>query len=166
MRRWSTATTIAAVAIVAGGFAPAARWPETLASVLVGAAWFGGVRRGWEWSASAGFLALVGLTALGALSGLPALWALVAVVAALAALDLSVAALRLGRGQVIGEDTITKARLRRLAPVAGIGLATGLLASSVHLSLGFVWLLLLGLVALVGLAAGVRALRRPLEEDQ
>ena len=150
-----------AALLLAAGYAVRALWPWALGSVAIGGLWVAGQQRGWGWTATPGMVGLVGLTTAGIFLGLPVLWMLACATAALVAWDLSHFAQRLSEaGRVEDTAALQRARRRRLAIVAGLGLLLGGTALIARVELGFGIALLLGLLAIVGLSRAVVFMRR------
>jgi hypothetical protein len=141
----------------ATAFALAARWPEALFAAIAGAAWLAGARGHLRWVSDAAFLSLLGLGAAGAASGVAPGWALAGALAALAAWDIAALGARLaGDARVVDAAGLWRAQLRRLGAVLGAGLLLGAAALIVRVEIGFVWALLLGIVAVATLGRAVR----------
>ena len=149
-----------AALLLALAYAIAGRWIGTLAAVLVGAAWLAGV---WRELPSVSDVALVGaivVAAAGPPQGAPALPLLLGVVAALVAWDLARFAARLRAAEVADAPALERAHLRYVGSVAGVGLVLGGLALVVRVAIGFGWVILFGVVAIVALGQLVRMLQR------
>lgn len=122
-------------------------------AVTVSLIWLTGIWRGWAWSAYLGFVALLGVAALGAGLGMLPMGMLVAVIATLIAWDLHRFLFRVGSADyVIDELNLQRIHLNRLAIVAGVGLALGILALTIELNLGLGWIILMGLIVAIGLS--------------
>lgn len=122
-------------------------------AVTVSLIWLTGIWRGWEWSAYLGFVALLGVAALGAGLGMLPMGMLVAVIATLIAWDLHRFLFRVGSADyVIDALNLQRIHLNRLAIVAGVGLALGILALTIELNLGLGWIILMGLIVAIGLS--------------
>jgi hypothetical protein len=106
----------------------------------------------------AAFLALAGL---GMWLGVSAGWMVPAAVSGLAAWDLAHLERRLTQaGHVENRDLLAARHLAHLLPVLVLGLALALVGAGVRLDLGFFPALLLGVLAIAGLALLVTYLRR------
>lgn len=143
----------------------AGRWVEVTAVVALALLWLVGRRCGWGWRADLG---LVGFT-VAAAPGLGRkpddIWMLVGAVAALCAWDLDHFARRLrhaawDRVSAQRRETMERAHLGHLLPVAAVGLLLAMAALRVEVHLTFFMALLLALLALIGLSWAIGLLRR------
>ena len=96
----------------------------------------------------------------GILSGLPALLLLVAVLASLAYWDLEGFNQRLSRVDPSDATrSLEKSHIRRLLIALGLGLVASLIGLSIRTDLSIIWAILLGLVIVISLQMGIRALQ-------
>ncbi len=156
---------ITAVCLGAGLLALACAWRglwlETGAALALGLFWLASGKRSWAWAADAALAALVVLAVRAVYADAQPVIVLAALVAALAAWDLDHFARRLG-ALANNKDTqpLVRRHLARLAAVGALGLALAMVALSVHVHLGAGVVLLVGLLAILGLAQAVRFLRQ------
>jgi hypothetical protein len=134
------------------GYAGQALWAGASLCVAIGLVWLA-QSRGAHWATDACLAGWVGLAAFGAWQGLLAGWMLLGLVAALAAWDLDHFAERLrAAGHVAQRTELTRAHLRRLAIVVGMGLLLGSIALGVRYELTFGWALLVAALAIYSLS--------------
>lgn len=138
-------------------------WAGALAGSGLGLVWITGLWRRWYWLADAGLAGFAGAAAWAIWLDLPAApWLLPGMVAALVAWDLGRFARRLelpGR-QIVHRAGLIRSHLQRLGLAAGLGLLLGETALGLTLELSLGWALLLGLLAISGLAGLIRLVRR------
>ena len=140
------------------GSASQSFWAGVGAAGAIGLLWLAGDWRGWDWVAEPCLAGWVGLAAFGAWWGVISGWMLLGVVAALAAWDLSHFAARLrDAGALTPPAELTRAHLRRLAIVAGVGLLLGGIALGIRVELTFGWAILAAALAIIGLSRLLRA---------
>ncbi len=156
------AATLLAVLAPAVGYGLARLWGASLLLIGLGGLWLAGQWKGWLWSGTAGLAGVVLAGTAGLWLGVGAGWGLAGVVGALAAWDLHWFAHRRGRTAVsLEEERLEWLHLRRLAAVIGLGAALGGGALLVRVNLGFGGALLLGGLALAGLALLLKSSRQP-----
>jgi hypothetical protein len=154
---------VAAIALVFG-FALGTVWTGASAVAVVGTLWVLGYRRGLGWASTAGLALYVVAAAVGIWLDMGAGWMLAGLLAALAAWDLAFFAQRLRAVErVVGWEEMQRRHLLRLLVVEGAGLLLATAALLLRLQLGFVWLILLGILALVGLTRSIGPFRRESE---
>ena len=161
MRTAAIAAIVLAVLALAAAFAQAGRWPWAGLSLLAAVPW---VTEPWHrqrWPISVGFLWLAVPISMAALAGISPVWLLTVVVLALIAWDL----IEFGRHleQVDREERgpeQVRIHLLRLGLVAGLGWILGLVAVQVRLTYSLAWVLVIGLLLIIGLSRSVRRLRR------
>lgn len=144
---------VVACGCLALGYAWGGNWPGAASSLGLGILWLvlRSPRR--PWLPTPAFAGCVALAAAGTWLRLGAGWMLLAVVAALCAWDLEGLDRRLERLAPAGaRPALERRHLRRLGPVASLGLLLGLAALVVELRLEFWPALLLGLLAIAGLS--------------
>lgn len=147
-----------ATAALALGYAGQSLWVGAGVGVAIGLLWLAGRWRGWDWTADSCLAGWVGTAAFGAWQGLPASWMLIGVVAALAAWDLDHFTARLrSAGAITPPAELTRAHLRQLAIVAGMGLLLGGMALGVRINLTFGWVMLVGALAIFSLSRLIRS---------
>ena len=135
-------------------------WAFAGAAIAVAALWAFGRRRGWMGLVSLGLFGMIGLAAFGLLQGLPALPVLLAGTLALAAWDLCRLEHRLAAvEQVENRDLLIQQHLVQLAGVCGAGLLVALAATVIRISLSFLAVFALGLLALWALNRLSKAVR-------
>ncbi len=129
--------------------------------VACGLLWLVGAWLDWRWTAPLNFVLFSGAAALGIWLKLPSDWMLVGIVTTLIAWDLQHFTERLSAAErVEGDRALKRAHLQRLIIVASLGLLLGEITLRVKLSLTLGWALLLGSLAVLGLSAAIRFLRR------
>lgn len=136
-------------------------WTGVLAASALGLVWLSGLWRGWHWLTGAGLFGFAALAAWGMWLGLPAAWLLAGIIAALAAWDLAhfTRRLELPGHQVVNRAALVRAHLQRSGVALGLGLLLGGIALALPLGLNLGWALLLGLLAVFGLAGLIRLIR-------
>ena len=156
------AITIGLAAIVlAMGYAVGGARTFSPILLAMGALWWIGQRRRWNFLASVALVGFVVAAAMGLWMGLPAGWMLVGVVAALSAWDLDHFARRLrGVERVEMRLALERFHILRLVSVDSLGLLLAWVALAVQYKLSFDVALVLGLVAVLGLSQMVSYLRR------
>jgi hypothetical protein len=140
------------------GYSGQALWAGSGICAAIGLLWLGGRWRGWDWAADPCLAGWVAMAALGAWQGVPSGWMLAGLTAALAAWDLDHFAERLsGAGVVTQYAELTRAHLRRLAIVGGMGLLLSGIALVGRFELTFGWTILLAALAIVGVSGVIRS---------
>lgn len=135
------------------------RWEVALA-LVVGALLWGLSPSRWQWPGALALALLVPAAAIGAWLGAP-LWALVGLVSALSGWDLERFARQLGwAGRVQELPRHIRRHLLRLAALDALALVLGWAALNVRVDLNFGAALALALLAVLGLAQGIRHLMR------
>jgi hypothetical protein len=128
--------------------------------LVLGVAWLAGQTRGWPWIASLGLAFSTVAAAAGLLVGLGAGWMLAGLVAALAAWDLHHFSHALeSTPRVDGGGSLERRHLMRLLIAVGLGALLAVVALGIDVTLSFGFVLLLGLVAILGLSWAVAFLR-------
>ncbi len=136
-------------------------WAGASACGVIGALWVLGYRQGWKPVCSVGLGLYVAAAALGTWFGAGPGWMLAGVLAALAAWDLGLFAQRLRSvDRILGQEDMQRRHLLRLLLAEGAGLLLAVAALLLRLQLRFLWLIVLGIVALVGLTQAIGPLRR------
>jgi hypothetical protein len=140
-----------------------ARWEIVLALVLVALLWGLSPIR-WEWPGSFALALLVCAAAAGLWLGAP-LWALVGLIAALSGWDLERFTRQLlSAGQVQQRQQHIRRHVLRLAALDTLSLALGWAAMNARVDLNFGAALVLSVLAILGLAYGIRHLMRATTE--
>ena len=135
-------------------------WFVALPILMLGVAWLAGQIRDWPWIAPLGLVVSTVAAAAGLLLGLGAGWMLAGLVAALAAWDLHHFSHTLeGVPRVEGARSLERRHLQRLLIAVGLGALLAVVALGVDVTLSFGFVLLLGLVAILGLSQAVAYLR-------
>ena len=147
--------------VLAMGYAVGGTWKVLPILLAMGALWWIGQRRRWNFLASVALVGFVVAGALGLWVGLPAGWMLVGMVAALSAWDLDHFARRLrGVERVEMRLALERFHILRLVSVDGLGLLLAGVALAVQYKFSFDVALVLGLVAVLGLSQMISYLRR------
>ncbi|MBN1660363.1 MAG: hypothetical protein JXA93_18335 [Anaerolineae bacterium] len=150
-------TSLLAAGILADGLQAWAAGGAIVPAVL----WAAARRRHPEQAADASLAASVALAGLGLWLGVGAGWMVPAVATWLIAWDLARLGQRLAlAGRVEGRDELERRHLVRLLPVVAAGLVLALVSAYLRLDLGFLPALLLGALAIAGLACTVAYLQR------
>lgn len=154
----------ASIGLSAGAFALGCvlggLWFVALPVLILGVTWLIGQSRGWPWIAPLGLALSTVAAAAGLLLGLGAGWMLVGLVAALAAWDLHHFSHTLESvPRVEGERNLERRHLQRLLIAVGLGVLLAAVALGIDVTLSFGFVLLLGLVAVLGLSQAVAFLR-------
>jgi len=154
-----------AAGALALGYGLEASWPGVVLAASLGGLWWLSRRGRWRWPASALLLVAAVLAAVGLWLDLDAGWMLAGLVGALCAWDLDhwvrqLCGVEWDEPSAARRLALEKGHLYRLAAVAGVGLALGLVALEVHVRLSFFLAVLLGLLAAWGLSRAVTILRR------
>jgi hypothetical protein len=150
-----------ATLLLALGYAMGGGWIGTATSVVLGCLWLAGQRRGWSGMDALSLIGAVGIAAAGVWFALSTPVLLAGVVAALVAWDLDRFVRRTrNAGHVAEAAALTRAHLRWLLVVAGVGLAFGAVAAGIQVPLSLGWALLLGALAILGLSRAIRSLTR------
>jgi hypothetical protein len=152
------------VGLAAGAFAlgcvQGGLWFVALPVLIVGMIWLAGRGRGWSWISSLGLALSAVAAAVGLLAGLGAGWMLAGLVASLAAWDLHHFSHTLeGVPRVDGVRSLERRHLQRLLIAVGLGVLLAAVALGVDATFSFGFVLLLGLVAVLGLSQAVAYLR-------
>ncbi len=143
------------------GYGLGSQWVWMPAIGILAVLWLFGYWRGWEWVASLAVVGYTGMAAAGSLSGLGSGWMVGGLVAALCAWDLHRFVLCLRSVErVEAEGALERRHLQRLLAVAGLGLLLAAIALTVEIRLSFLFALLLGTLAVLGLSRAVSFLRR------
>jgi hypothetical protein len=147
--------------ILALGYALISLWPGVIVIAILGLVWLVGQQRRVGWLHDFGFALFVVVAAVGVWWGAPAGWMLAGTVATVATWDLARFDRRLAQvEQITGEGRLRRDHLRRLLAAAGLGLGFGALALSLQFELSMGWVILLGLLVVVGLSRIVQVARR------
>lgn len=148
--------------LLAAGYVLDAPEPWVASVALVPALlWIAARQRGWAPAADASLALFLALAGLGVWLGVGAGWMLPAAVTGLGAWDLAHFERRIAQaGHVEGRDRLAARHLAYLLPVLVLGLALAMVGARVRLDLGFFPALLLGVLAVAGLALLVTYLRR------
>ena len=142
---------------MAATFALAALWGWVVAIVIVGLFWLAEPRHGLRWVATLGLLFFTAAAVVGVLLRLSTFWLLSSLVALLAAWDLGHLRGYLDDvADIRNKAELTRAHLKRLGIVAGLGWFLGVAALGVRLTFDFGWALALGLVVVVSLSRAIR----------
>lgn len=150
-----------ATLILAVGHALNALWYVAIMIIAVGLLWLIGQRRGLNWTASLGFAFFVAAIIYGNLQGISLLWLLPGILITLAAWDLSHFSQYLGSVEDVRKETNLRwHHFLRLGIIIGLGSFLSISAISFETELYFVWAILLGLLAIIGLSQTVRFLRQ------
>jgi hypothetical protein len=129
--------------------------------IAVGLLWLIGQWRGLNWTASWGFALFVAAIIYGNLQGVSLLWLLPGILTTLAAWDLSHFSQYLTSVKDVREETDLRwHHFLRLGIIIGLGSFLGFSAISFETELHFMWAILLGLLAIIGLSQAVRFLRQ------
>lgn len=129
--------------------------------VLAGALWALGEQRSTRSTPTLGLLIWLAGAIYGSFERVALIGLLVALVAALVAWESGRLTRRLRAArQVEFAAELTQAHQRRLFLTAGVGLLVGLVALLVRIPIGFNWALLLGIIAIIGLASALRYLQQ------
>lgn len=152
------------IGLSAGAFALASAlsglWFLALPIPVLGVTWLAGQRRGWKWISSLGLVLGTLVAAGGLLLGLDAGWMLAGLVAALAAWDLDHFSHTVESvPRVEGARSLERRHVQRLLAAVGLGALLAAVAQGVDVTLSFGFILLLGLVAILGLSQAVAFLR-------
>jgi|GEM_PF-525792 len=135
-----------------------ARWEIALALGLIAVLWPLTPAR-WEWTGSAGLVFLVLAAAGGIGLAAPPLWSLVGLAAALSGWDLERFTRQLlSAGQVLEPQRHIRRHVLRLAALVVLGLGLGWAALNFRVDLEFGVALALSVLAVLGLAQGIRHL--------
>ena len=158
MKNLVNGTIIIATLSLALGYAVSPLWLGNVVVIGLGLIWLVGPRHRLSWLTDLGFISLTTMAAFGVWGALSASWMLLGVVAALMAWDLDRFSRRLAEAmQPEREAQLWRSHLRRLLPVAGLGLLLGGVAMSAELELSLSWAILLGLLVLIGLSRTIGA---------
>jgi hypothetical protein len=152
------------VGLSAGAFALGSAlgglWFVALPVLVMGVIWLAGQFRGWSWISSLGLVLSTVAAGGGLLVGLGAGWMLAGLVAALAAWDLHHFSHTLASvSRVEGGRSLERRHLQRLLVALGPGVVLAIVALGIEVTLSFGFVLLLGLVAVLGLSQAVAFLR-------
>jgi len=135
-----------------------------LAAIILGSLWLAGSIRGWAWVTNTGLFLAMTLCVVASLRNAPLLPSLLAAAFALAAWDLDRYARWTARLEVPRGLQMEQAHLIRLAAALILGVALGMFAWVVRLSLSFLWALALGSIAVYGLYRSFILWRREPDE--
>jgi len=150
-----------ATLLLAVGYALNALWPIAIGVAIVGILWLVGEWRNLGWPASLGFVLFVFVTIYGVLQAVSLIWLLPGTLVTLTAWDLAHFNRYLRRSADVRDETTLKQRhLLRLGVALGFGLLLSVVALGFQTKLNFIWVILLGLFAMLGLGQVVRFLRR------
>lgn len=159
------AQMLVGVAALAVGYAAAGHIFVSLIFVFLGSVWFTSQQQ--KGSGLEGILLTLFFMAggIGFWLGAPGGLMLVAGVATLGAWDLDHFLQRLSIVERVDYDTgLGREHLRRLGMVEGLGLLAGLLALTSRITLSFWWEVLLALLAVLGIRAVIRFVRKQMGE--
>jgi hypothetical protein len=152
---------IIAMLLLTLGFVLSSLWSGGIVIAALGLVWLVGQQRRAGWLNDLGFALFVVVAAAGVWWGAPAGWLLAGTVATLAAWDLAHFDRRLAQvEQITGEGRLRRDHLRRLLAAAGLGLGFSALALSLQFELSMGWVILLGLLVVVGSSRIVQVARR------
>lgn len=153
-----------ATLILATGHALNALWSVAIMIIIVGLFWLIGQWRGLNWTASLGFALFVVAIVYGNLQGVSLLWLLPGILTALAAWDLSHFSQYLSSVEDVRKETNLRwHHFLRLGIIIGLGSFLGISALSFETELHFMWAILLGLLAIIGLSQAIHFLQREID---
>jgi hypothetical protein len=156
-----SAHLLGAVALFSVGFAIGERWQVSLGYVFFGLVWHLAQRRWVSGLENVLLFIFIAAAVVGFFSGVPALMLLIGTVLTLGAWDLDHFTQRLNRVDRVDFDTgLGRAHLARLGLVETAALLVGLVPLLIRLQIGFWWILLLALLAVIGLTRVVAFVRR------
>jgi len=151
----------AATGALALGYALNGTWPGAVLILFGGLAAGIAQPRSRVWSASAGLFLVTAAAAYGVWSGAAAMLMLAGIVAALAAWDLAYFERRIRHARRAADRrALIRSHVWRLSIALGAGFVLGWFSLGARIELDFGWLLLLGLIALLGLSAAIGFQRR------
>ncbi|MBC8074608.1 MAG: hypothetical protein H7Y32_00910, partial [Chloroflexales bacterium] len=157
------ASTLAALAVLPAAltFSLTGAWIVVTVLLTLGVVWGLGERRGWDWAGGLGLAGVTAAAAWGAWNGLATSWLLCGEVLALAVWDLDRFERLLARAdRVTNAAALWRGHVLRIAPVLAAALLLGLIALNLQVTLSFAWMILLGVLALLGLSRAIGLLRR------
>lgn len=147
-------------ALLGIGFAidDAVRWIAPAAATAL--LWLVGEWRGWGWATMAGFVLLVGLAATGMLMGHSAVWMGITVMVGVCAWSLGDFTRRVSLlAREKDHSPLLRRFLSRLLFLAGVSVALGAIALTIHIRLTFLLAILLGILVIYGLSRVIGAWR-------
>jgi hypothetical protein len=164
VQRFFWAQLLFAVSALSVGHALIPRMEFAIGAVFLGLVWYMAQRRWAGGSENMLLFAFTGAAALGLYWGAPPLLMLLVVVFSLGAWDLDHFTQRLHRVERVEFDSgLGRTHLLRLAKVEAAGLALALVPLLIRLRLDFWWVVLMGLLAVIGLSRVVAFVRRETE---
>lgn len=128
------------------------QWPGLVSCMCIGILWIAAILGGRSWLASWCLSLMTLVTALAALFAAPAMLLVVGITLALMAYDLSLFQSRLALALEQHRTALERAHARRLLLLGALSLLVGGLALALRFNLSFVWLLLIGMGAILALA--------------
>ncbi|MBN1219770.1 MAG: hypothetical protein JXM69_12645 [Anaerolineae bacterium] len=150
-----------AAASLAIGYGLPSLWLGVTGVAALGLLWLTALWRNWPSMTTPLAVCFIGLTTYGTWQGVAIGWLLFSLVATLAAWDLAQFTHRLqGVGQIEEKARLQRTHLQRLLVVAGLGLLAGGVALSFQIKLDLGWIILLGLLTVIGLGRVIARLQR------
>lgn len=159
-RRLTLLALLLASAALLVAYGRAELWPAGLVALLPGAVWLAGLRRGWAWSPSLGFVTYTALSAGVALRAAAPWLALFSLLAALTAWDLTAWQTRLAGARLEETPGLLAGHLRRLLAVLLLSGLLFALSRFVDLRLSLWSAIFLGILLLLALYQTTRLLRQ------
>ena len=150
---------VLATVILASCYGSLDMWKWVILIKAVGLAWMAGQYYQWRWSGYIGMIFFVVMSARGFLLEIPSLWLLLCTVLALTAWDMNMFLVRINlAGLAVKRSYLEKCHIKKLAVTACIGFILGALTLTLDLTIGFGWLILLGIVLILCMSRLIRIL--------
>jgi hypothetical protein len=156
----------ASTLLLLSAFGLARHWIIVLVIALAGILWWYGWRRKLSWISSFFLVGFILVCVLGLWIVLNPILLVCGLVAALTAWDLERFHQRIERiDRIEMEKLVIRKHLMRLGVVNGAGLAVGIAALMLRINLDLFWILVLGLIAVVGLTQVYSVVRKALSKQ-
>ncbi|MFC1892015.1 hypothetical protein ACFLZT_06445 [Thermodesulfobacteriota bacterium] len=150
---------VLATGISASCYGSLEMWRWVILISAVGLVWLAGQYYQWRWAGYIGMIFFMVMSARGFLLEIPSLWLLLCTVLALTAWDMNMFLARINfAGLAVKRSYLEKSHFKKLAVTACTGFILGALTLTLDLTIGFGWLILLGIVLILCMSRLIRIL--------